>query len=102
MELIDKIRDIVNMTMNNQLGWAGTSSKYCFYSSYENRGIVICKYYPADEDTMVSSLSFLNDDGMLSDEQYQWSEETPEFEELSKLYDYLSNLFHEKFEKHKQ
>ena len=95
---VEIIQDIHKQTVESRIEWTGTSSDSCFHTNYEGRGIIICKYYPRDSEDLVSSISYLDDDGLLSDESYQWSEGDAEFSELAKLYDFLAKNFYEQYE----
>lgn len=92
------ISDIYIKTLSGKLDWRGTSSDSCFNAQYNGRGIVICKYYPEDSEELISSLSYLDDDGMLTDKSYLWKEGEKEFEVLTKLYDHLAEIYKEHFE----
>lgn len=98
-KIIEYIENILALSRGGVLAWSGTSSISCFRAFNENEGIILCKYYPKENNKYVCSLSFLDSDGLLKeDKQFIFHQNTPEYEMLSELYDNISKKIKEKYE----
>jgi hypothetical protein len=87
--IIDIVPELLNRTRNNNIDWDDTNTP-CYYTSYNNHKLVICRV-PTANGKIAISLNYLDDNYYIIGSPNKWENDQPDYSVVNELYDEVAN-----------